>query len=170
MSINSKFSEDENSPSKDWGQLVISPNMECIVTLNEDNSLTVWNVYIEDGIFEVSKQDNNDNRNISLRGLSNDKLLIFKEYICNAYATYRIRNMETLEDIRIINDRGYTTLHHLPDGEFLSLQSRYLHIYSRESLKKSKKSPCSYKSKFYLWGIDFVDFVDIKKLKIGIVD
>ncbi|CAG8626977.1 1537_t:CDS:2 [Funneliformis caledonium] len=165
MSINSKFSEDENSPSKDWGQLVISPNMECIVTLNEDNSLTVWNVYIEDGIFELSKQDKNDNRDVSLRGLSNDKLLIFKEYICKrAYATYRIRNMETLEDIRIIPDRGYTTLHHLPDGEFLSLQSRYLHIYSRESLKKSKKSPCSYKSKFYLWGIDLVDFVDIVQI------
>ncbi|CAG8614388.1 129_t:CDS:2, partial [Funneliformis mosseae] len=103
----------------------------------------------KDIIDEKPKEEVLLNKSVSLIGLSNNKLMI-----CDVKNPF-IQNMETFKEISI---RPHPTkesfLRFLPNGDLLLLLFPYIYIYSEASLRNSTKSPCSYISRHYLWGVE----------------
>ncbi|CAG8718160.1 10279_t:CDS:2, partial [Funneliformis mosseae] len=131
-----------NSPISSY---VISPDLNHVGTSHEDGRLAIWEVD-DNSVKMVGQSEKVAFNNLSLFGLSNNKLMIFGQ---------KLFNMETFKEITIRprpTDGSYLRL--LPNGDLLLLQIPYIYIYSEASLKKSTTSPCSYTSSYYFWGIE----------------
>ncbi|CAI2184135.1 16237_t:CDS:2 [Funneliformis geosporum] len=144
---------------------VISSNLKYVVTSHYDSSLAIWNVDLYDRIIDIDERCRVEfDDPISLLGLSNNKLLIFgyKSHVyghyCDHYSNLIIRNMNTFENITITpHPSDGSFLQFLPNGNLLLIQEPYIYVYSEASLRKSRKTPYSYSSRYYLWGVEDID-------------